>query len=114
MITKNAYLKQLNGLTFVAKANTNHWVVMDSSIEAGGNASGSTPKELVLMGLAGCTSADIVSILKKKRVKLEKYEVNINAVEADEHPKVYTDIHLEFVFYGKDIQPKDVERSMDD
>jgi putative redox protein len=113
MTIKKGYLTQVNGLTFSAKADTNHWIIMDSSIAAGGNGAGSSPKELVLLGLAGCTSADIISILKKKRAKLDKYEVNITAQESDDHPKVFTDIHLEFVFYGIELQPKDIERAIE-
>jgi putative redox protein len=68
---------------------------------------------LVLIALAGCTSSDVVSILQKKRVELDDYEVNISAEMCDEHPKVYTKINLEFVFYGENINEKDVERAIE-
>ncbi len=113
MATKTAYLKQLKGITFAAKSDTNHWVMMDGSPEFGGSSAGSSPKELVLMGLAGCTSSDVINILNKKRVNLQNYEVNIKADVSDEHPKVFTSINIEYVFYGKDIKVNDVERAIE-
>ena len=113
MATKTAYLKQLKGITFAAKSDTNHWVMMDGSPEFGGSSAGSSPKELVLMGLAGCTSSDVINILNKKRVNLQNYEVNIKADVSDEHPKVFTSIKMEYVFYGKDIKVNDVERAIE-
>ncbi len=113
MATKTAYLKQLKGITFAAKSDTNHWVMMDGSTEFGGSDAGTSPKELVLLGLAGCTSSDVINILNKKRVNLQNYEVNIKADVSDEHPKVFTSIEMEYVFYGKDIKVNDVERAIE-
>ena len=113
MTTRTAYLKQVKGNSFVGKSNSNHWVSMDVSEEFGGNDAASTPKELLLLSLAGCTSGDVVSILKKKRVNLSDFEVNISAELTDDHPKVYTRIDLEYVVYGEDIKPKDVERAIE-
>ncbi len=113
MATKIAYLKQLKGITFAAKSDTNHWVMMDGSKEFGGSDAGTSPKELILLGLAGCTSSDVINILNKKRVNLQNYEVNIKADVSDEHPKVFTSINLEYVFYGKDIKVNDVERAIE-
>jgi putative redox protein len=113
MAVKTAYLKQIKGITFAAKSDSNHWVTMDGSPEFGGSNAGSSPKELVLMGLAGCTSSDVINILNKKRVNLSDYEVNIKAEVSDEHPKVFTSINLEYVFYGKNINEKDVERAIE-
>jgi putative redox protein len=113
MAVKTAYLKQIKGITFAAKSDSNHWVTVDGSPEFGGSNAGSSPKELVLMGLAGCTSSDVINILNKKRVNLSDYEVNIKAEVSDEHPKVFTSINLEYVFYGKNINEKDVERAIE-
>jgi putative redox protein len=113
METKKLYLKQIKGLTFAAKGESNHWVTMDGPENVGGNNAGARPKELVLMALAGCTGSDVVSILKKKRVNLNDFEINISAQQSDEHPKVFTQIDLEYVFYGKDIKTKDVERAIE-
>ena len=113
MATKTAIVKQLSGITFAAKTDTNHWVMMDGPENFGGSNAGSRPKELLLFALGGCTSSDVISILQKKRVPLEDYEVILKANTAEEHPQVFTDIHMEYVFYGEGINPADVERAID-
>lgn len=112
-MTKEVVLKQVDGITFVAKGNSNHWVVMDGSPDFGGSLAGSTPKELLLMALAGCTSSDVVPILKKRRVPLQGFEVNVKGVEREEHPRIFTAVHVEYVFYGDGINPADIERAIE-
>lgn len=113
MATKTAFVKQLRGITFVGKTDTNHWITMDGPENFYGSNSGIRPKELVLLSLAGCTGSDVVAILQKKRVKLDNLEINITAEQQETHPQVYTKIHIEFLFYGKDISAKDVERAIE-
>ncbi len=112
-MTKHAILKQIDGLTFAAKGDSNHWVMMDAPASVGGADAGSRPKELVLYALAGCTASDVVSILKKKRVPLQGFEMHLTGHEAEEHPKVFTDIHVEYVFFGEGIDPADIERAIE-
>jgi len=113
METKKVYLKQVKGLTLAARGESNHWITMDGPEKLGGSDAGVRPKELLLMSLAGCTGSDVVSILKKKRVNLTDFEINITAQQTEEHPKVFAEIDLEYVFYGKDIKTKDVERAIE-
>ena len=87
--------------------------MMDGPEEFGGSNAGVRPKELLLIGLGGCTGSDVVSILKKKRVNLKDFEINIIANVADQHPQVYTKIHIEYVFYGDDLSVKDIERAIE-
>jgi putative redox protein len=110
---KEITLRHVQGITFVGKGASNHWVVMDGDPQFGGSLAGSTPKELVLIGLAGCTSSDVIPILKKKRVALAGYEVNIVGHEREEHPRSFTDVHVEYVFYGDNIKKEDVERAIE-
>lgn len=112
-MTKHAVLKQVEGLAFAAKGDSNHWVMMDGPASLGGMDAGSRPKELLLFALAGCTASDVVSILRKKRVALDGFEMHLTAEEADEHPKVFTGIHVEYVFFGERINPADVERAIE-
>ncbi len=86
---------------------------MDGPEDFGGSDAGIRPKELLLLSLAGCTASDVVSILQKKRVKLDDFEINISAQMTEEHPKVFTIIDLEYVFYGDNIAEKDVERAIE-
>lgn len=113
MSTKKAFVKQLKGITFVGKTDSNHWITMDGPEEFGGSNAGIRPKELILLSLAGCTGSDVASILSKKRVKLDGFEMNINADVADEHPQVFTKINLEYVFYGKNLPVKEIERAIE-
>lgn len=113
MSTKSAIVKNVQGITFTAKADSNHWVAMDGPEHLGGSDAGSRPKELILMALGGCTGSDVAAILKKKRVPLKDFEIRLRANVSDEHPQVFTDIHIEYVFTGDDINPADVERAIE-
>jgi putative redox protein len=113
MSTKHAVIKQVSGITFVAKSDSNHWVVMDGPETFGGSNSGPRPKELLLFALGGCTASDVIPILSKKRVPLDGFEVHLTGNARDEHPQVFTDIHIEYVFYGEGINPVDVERAIE-
>lgn len=113
MATKKAFVKQVKGITFVGKTDSNHWITMDGPENFGGSNAGIRPKELLLISLAGCTGSDVASILSKKRVKLDGFEMNIDADVADEHPQVFTKIHLEYVFYGKNLPVKEIERAIE-
>ncbi len=113
MTTKRAFIKQVRGITFAGKTDSNHWVMMDGPGSFGGNDAGIRPKELVLLALAGCTGSDVVSILGKKRVPLDGFEIEVTAEQQDEHPQVFTRIHLDFVFHGDGIRPADVERAIE-
>ena len=113
MATKTALIKQLQGITFVGKTDSNHWITMDGPESFGGSNAGIRPKELLMLSLGGCTGSDVTSILSKKKIKLEGFEINITAESADEHPQVFTKMHLEYIFYGKDIPVKDIERAIE-
>jgi putative redox protein len=113
MATSKAFIKQLQGITFAGKTDSKKWVMMDGPEGFGGSDAGIRPKELLLLSLGGCTGSDVASILKKKRVKLDNFEMNIEAEMTEEHPKVFTKINLEYVFYGSDIKENDVERAIE-
>ena len=112
MAEHKAMVKQLQGITFVGKTESNNWITMDGPENFGGSNAGIRPKELLLLSLAGCTGADVSAILQKKRVKLDGFEIQISAESTEAHPKVYTKIDLDFVFYGKDLKEKDLERAI--
>ncbi len=71
------------------------------------------PVQLLLIGLCGCTGMDVVSILQKKRQPLKGLQVKATADRAEEHPRVYTKIQLEFVVTGEDVDPEAVARSIE-
>jgi putative redox protein len=100
------------GITFIGKGGTNHWVVMDGPPIFKGYEAGTHPFELVFIGLGGCTGMDVVSLLQKKRIKYERFEIKLKVERASEHPKVAERIELEYLFYGKGIDPKQVEEAI--
>jgi putative redox protein len=113
MNKRKAIVRQLQGITFAAKSDSNHWVMMDGSTEFGGCNAGASPRELVLMALGGCTASDVVSILNKKRSPVSNVEVRLSAHISATHPQVYTDIHIEYVVFGDAVKPADVERAIE-
>ena len=107
-----AEVKFVDGMTFIGRGNSNHWVVMDGSQKVGGSDAGTRPMELVLIALGGCTGMDVVNILRKKRVNFDKFEMKISGERAEEHPMVYTRVNIEYIIYGKDVKDKDVEQAI--
>lgn len=106
-------VKFIEGMQFVATSDSGHAVVMDAPVSVGGKNTGTKPSELILMGLGGCTGMDIISILEKKKQKVTAFEMNINGEVAENLPKSFTGIHVEYVITGKDISEEAVKRAID-
>jgi putative redox protein len=71
------------------------------------------PMELLLVGLAGCTSMDVISILEKKKQMPEKFEIRVRGSQkTDTYPKVFTEFHVEYLLWGDDLKEKDVEQAI--
>lgn len=113
MSTKQAIIKQVQGTTLIAKADSTHWVAMDGSPTFGGSNAGSSPKELLLMALGGCTAMDVIPILHKKRAPVENLEICVTGQVREDHPQVFTDIHIEYIFQGAGINPKDIQHAIE-
>jgi putative redox protein len=113
MAVKKAYVKQIKGVSFIGKTDSNHWVAMDGPENFGGSDAGTRPKELILLALAGCTGSDVAVILQKKKINLDGFEMNISAEVQETHPQVFTKIDLEYVFYGDNIPKEAVERAIE-
>ncbi len=89
-----------------------HKLVMDAPQEVGGDDLGPRPKLLMLAALAGCTGMDVVSILRKMRVKVEDCNVGIEADMSEEHPKSYTKMHVTYTFKGKDLPMDKLQKAV--
>jgi putative redox protein len=109
---KDAKVIWKDGLAFEGIGASGFTISLDTIAEEGGG-SGFSPMELLLVSLAGCTAMDVISILKKKRQDVTGFEVRAHGIRADEHPKVYTDITLEYVVHGHNVDPKAVERAIE-
>jgi putative redox protein len=108
-----AKLRWIDGLTFAGSADSKHWVVMDTDASVGGSEGAARPLELVLLGLGGCTSMDVVSILRKMRVRLDRYEMVLRAERSEAHPRVFTSVRMEYRLWGPDIDPAKVQKAVD-
>lgn len=102
---------QHDGLLLEAENDTGNKIILDSSAGVGGQNRGPRPLQLLLMGLAGCTAMDVISILQKKREPLEDLEVVVTAEQADSHPRVYTKIHIEYIATG-DVSENALQRAI--
>ena len=107
-----ARIKWVEQVSFLGETESGHAVLMDGSPAAGGRNLGPRPIEMLLLGAGGCTSFDVISILKKSRQSVSGCYVEIEAERADSDPKVFTKIHMHFVVTGKDIKPEVVARAI--
>jgi putative redox protein len=101
-----------DGMSFIAETGSGHMVAMDGAPEAGGRNLAPRPMELLLAGTGGCTSFDIVMILKKGRQDVTGCEVKLSADRATEDPKVFTRINMHFVVRGRGLKAEAVERAV--
>lgn len=107
-----ARIKWVEQVSFLGETESGHAVLMDGAPEAGGRNLGPRPMEMLLLGTGGCTSFDVISILKKSRQAVSDCYVELQAERAVEDPKVFTRIHMHFVVTGKDIKSEVVERAI--
>jgi putative redox protein len=107
-----ARVKWVEQVSFLGETESGHAVLMDGSPAFGGRNLGPRPMEMLLLGTGGCTSFDVISILKKSRQNITDCYVELDAERAETDPKVFTRIHLHFVVKGKDIKPEAVEKAI--
>ena len=108
----NLSVNWVDGMLMVGKSHSGHSITMDGPIEIGGENLGVRPMEMLLLGVAGCTMIDVVTTLKKMRQNLSHCETKISAERANEHPKVFTDIHIHFIVEGKNLDSKKVDKAI--
>lgn len=107
-----ASIKWIENVTFLAESESGHTVVIDGPPSAGGRNIGIRPMELVLLGVGGCTSFDVISILQKSRQDIVDCVAEITAERADEVPSVFTKIHFHFVVTGNALKEAQVKRAI--
>lgn len=107
-----ARVKWVENVCFMAESESGHAVVMDGAPDIGGRNLGPRPMEMLLMGTGGCTSVDVVMILRKSRQDVVDCVVDIEAERAGDHPKVFTRIHMHFTVTGRNLKPEMVERAI--
>ncbi|MFA7619506.1 MAG: OsmC family protein [Thiohalomonadaceae bacterium] len=108
-----ARIKWVEGATFLGESGTGHAVVMDGPAEHGGRNLGVRPMEMLLLGMGGCTSFDVVHILRKGRQPITDCVAELTAERASSDPKVFTHIHVHFVVKGKGLSEAHVKRAVE-
>jgi len=107
-----ATVKWIDGVMFVGETGSGHAVVMDGPVDHGGRNIGMRPMEMILLGLGGCSSFDVVQILQKGRNNIVNCVAEISAERVDSIPSVFSKIHLHFIVSGKDLKVSAVERAV--
>ncbi len=108
--TKVARLRYAGGEAFVAESQSGHALVTSFAHD---KVTAATPMELLLIALGGCTGADIVGILEKKRQQITGYEIVVSAERRAEHPRIYTRIEVTHQIRGHNIDPNAVQHAID-
>jgi len=98
-------------MCFEAEVN-GHKVILDAVDAVGGEDRGPRPKPFMMVSLAGCTGMDVISILKKMRVEVDKFNVKVDGELTEEHPKHYYKMHVTFEFWGKDLPMAKLEKAV--
>lgn len=107
-----ARVKWVDGAAFLGESGSGHAVVMDGPEDHGGRNIGIRPMEMLLIGMGGCASFDVVSILKKSRQAVTGCVATLEAERADEVPAVFTSINIHFAVSGHQLKEKQVERAV--
>ena len=104
-----AKIKWLEGQKIVGESGTGHSVVMDS-IDSN---KGVGPMEMILLGVGGCTSIDVLSILKKSKQDVIDFEVRVEAEREEKHPRVFQEVNIHYIIKGRNISESHVERAIE-
>ena len=107
-----ATVKWAGNAAFVAESGSGHTVMMDGPPDHGGENKGVRPMEMLLLGVGGCSSFDVMSILKKRRQQVQGCELQLQAERADAVPAVFTRINLHFVVSGQGLSEKAVSQAV--
>lgn len=109
----NASVTWNGNMSFTGTAETGFEVALDAHPNVGGHNSGFRPMELMAISLAGCTAMDVISIMRKKRQDVTRFEVKVHAEQATEHPHVFTSAVIEYIFHGRGLDPAAAERAIE-
>ena len=109
----HATVKWVDGAQFIGESGSGHSVVMDGPPDHGGRNLGIRPMEMLLLGLGGCSSFDVMSILTKARQAVTDCRVELEAERAEGVPSPFTKIHMQFIVTGKDLKEPQVKRAVE-
>ncbi|MFN3621975.1 MAG: OsmC family protein [Nitrososphaerales archaeon] len=105
-------VRMIEGFKLEGLDDKGHSITMDLPKDLGGEGAGFTPMELLLITLAGCTTLDIINILRKQRQNLSSLEVYAEGDRAEEPPRYYTQIRLKYILKGNALSEDAVKRAI--
>lgn len=108
-----AIVKWVDGVMFLGESGSGHSVIMDGAPDQGGRNMGIRPMEMLLIGLGGCASFDVMTMLQKGRQQVTDCRAELEAERVDAVPAVFSKIHLKFVVTGKDLKDSQVKRAVE-
>lgn len=108
-----ATVKWVDGAMFLGESGSGHTVVMDGPPDHGGRNLGVRPMEMLLLGLGGCATFDVISILQKSRQQVRDCRVELRAVRVDAVPAVFEKIDMLFIVEGKNLKDAQVKRAVE-
>ena len=108
-----ATVKWVDNAMFLGESGSGHSVVMDGPPDHGGRNMGVRPMEMLLIGLGGCASFDVMSILKKSRQDVSDCRAELSAERAEGVPSPFTKIHIQFIVKGKNLKEKQVAKAVE-
>lgn len=108
-----ATIKWVGDAMFIGESGSGHAVVMDGPEDAGGRNLGIRPMEMMLIGMGGCASFDVVLILRRSRQVVTGCRAELHAERADEIPAVFTRINVHFVVSGDNLKESQVKRAVE-
>lgn len=104
--------KWLDGTCFVGTTESGHSIVMEGTAREGEAKRGPGPMELLLLGVAGCSSIDVVMIAQKQRQQVDDCRATVTAKRAEGTPRVFTEIHIHFKVFGRNLKESAVEKAV--
>ncbi len=110
--TSQVSVRWTRNLQFVGLDADKRSLVLDGLPEAGGEGTGFRPMQLLLIALAGCTAMDVASILRKQRQDLTALEVFVTGHRVEEHPRIFDQIHVEYVLRGRNLDKAGIEHAI--
>jgi putative redox protein len=108
-----AVVKWVDGAQFLGESGSGHAVLMDGPPDHGGRNTGVRPMEMLLIGLGGCSSFDVMSILTKARQQVTDCRCELDAERAEGVPSPFTKIHMKFLVTGKELKEAQVKRAVE-
>lgn len=105
-------IKYIENVCLMAESESGNSLIIDGSPDIGGRNLGVRPMEMILMGLGGCTTMDILTILRKKRLNIKDCVIEIDSQRRDTIPKTFSKIHLHFIITGDELNEKHVQQAV--